>query len=74
MQSSVLMEPREWQRLSVPIETLYDQMAILQSRIDIASSMGKGDMVAGLQRGIDRLEKIIAYRLAHDNNENTNDE
>lgn len=74
MQESRLMEPREWQRLSVPIDTLYEQLSILQSRIGVASSMGKQDMVVGLQRGVDRLEKIIAYRLAHDNKETTNDE
>lgn len=69
MQQQQLMDPKEWQRLSLPIETLYEQLTILNTRMEVAQGMNKPDMIAGIQRGIDRLNKIIAYRLAHDNQE-----
>lgn len=69
MQNQQLMDPKEWQRLSLPIETLYEQLTILNNRMEVAQGMNKPEMIAGIQRGIDRLNKIIAYRQAHDNQE-----
>ncbi|MFY0658094.1 MAG: hypothetical protein JXR12_15255 [Neptunomonas phycophila] len=70
MQNQQLMDPKEWQRLSLPIEVLYGQLNILNSRMEVAQGMNKPEMIAGIQGGIDRLNKIIAFRLAHDNQEN----
>ena len=64
-----LMDPKEWQRLSLPIEVLYGQLAILQDRQNTAITLNKPEMVNGIQQGIDRLNKIIAYRHATDNQE-----
>lgn len=65
-----LMEPREWQNLSVPMDTLYAQLSILTQRLEVVQGMNKPEMVASIQSGIDRLNKIIAYRITHDKQEN----
>ncbi len=70
-----LMDTKEWQRKSLPIEELYNQLDIIKKRQQVAYDMNKPDMAIGLQAGIDRLDKIIAYRLSTDNNEtNQHDE
>lgn len=73
--TNILMDTKEWQRKSLPIEELYNQLDIINKRQQIALEMGKPEMANGLQSGIDRLNKIIAYRLSTDNNEtNQHDE